>query len=49
MTERYTQGKTCALLNSEEKLIETQGWLLLKFFICLHNQLTSFKSYPIDV
>ena len=34
------KGKTCALLNSVQKFIEKQGWLLLTFFICLHNQLT---------
>ena len=34
------KGKTCALLNSVKKFIEKQGWLLLTFFICLHNQLT---------
>ena len=33
-------GKTCALLlNSAQKFIEIQGWMLLTFFICLHNQL----------
>ena len=35
-----THGRTCALL---KKLIELQGWLLLTFFICLLNQLSSFK------
>ena len=35
-----THGRTCALL---KKLIEMQGWLLLTFFICLLNQLSSFK------
>ena len=29
--------ETCALLNSVQKFIEKQGWLLLTFFICLHN------------
>ena len=38
MEERYSQ---CALL---KKIIEIQGWLLLTFFICLHNQLSSFNS-----
>ena len=28
----------CALLNSVQKFIEIQGWLLLTFFICLQNQ-----------
>ena len=31
-----------ALLNSVQKFIEIQGWLLLTFLICLHNQLSSF-------
>ena len=26
-------------LDSVQKFIEKQGWLLLTFFICLHNQL----------
>ena len=26
------------------KFIEVQGWLLLTFFMCLHNQLGSFNS-----
>ena len=29
-------------LNSVQNFIEIQGWLLLTFFICLHNQLSSF-------
>ena len=31
-------------LASVQKFIEIQGWLLLTFFICLHNQLNSFNS-----
>ena len=31
-------------LDSVQKFIETQGWLLLTFFMCLHNQLSSFNS-----
>ena len=30
--------ETYALLNSVQKFIEIQSWLLLTFFICLHNQ-----------
>ena len=30
-------------LESVQKFIEIQGWLLLTFFICLHNQLSSFN------
>ena len=36
--------KNFALLNSVQKFIEIKGWLLLTFFICLHNQLSSFNS-----
>ena len=43
-TLTISQGKTCALLNSVQKFIETQGWLPLTFFICLHNQLSSLNS-----
>ena len=42
-------GKTCALLNSVQKFIEIQGWLLLTFFICLHNQLSSFSSIVVQM
>ena len=31
-------------LASVQKFIEIQGWLLLTFFICLHNQLNSVNS-----
>ena len=31
-------------LDSVQKFIEIQGWLLRTFFIYLHNQLSSFKS-----
>ena len=31
-------------LDSVQKFIEIQGWLLLTFLICLHNQLSSFTS-----
>ena len=30
-------------LDSVQKFIEIQGWLLLTFFKCLHNQLSSFN------
>ena len=32
-----------------QKLIEIQGWLLLTFFIYLHNQLSSFNSIIIHM
>ena len=44
MNRFFIQGKTCVLLNSVQKFIEIQGWLLLTFFIYLHNQLSSFNS-----
>ena len=34
---------------SVQKFIEIQGWLLLTFFICLHNQLSSFNSIIVQV
>ena len=44
-----TYGRTCALLNSVQKFIEIQGWLHLTFFICLHNQLSSFISIIVQM
>ena len=34
-------GKRCVLLNSVQRMA---GWLLLIFFICLHNKLSSIHS-----
>ena len=31
-------------LDSVQKFIEIQGWLLLTFFIYLHNQISSFNA-----
>ena len=36
-------------LDSVQKFIETQGCLLLTFFICLHNQLSSFNSIIVQM
>ena len=36
-------------LDSVQKFIEKQGWLLLTFFICLHNQLSSFNSITVQM
>ena len=36
-------------LDSVQKFIQIQGWLLLMFFICLHNQLSSFNSIIIQM
>ena len=33
--------KNCILLNSVQEFIEIEAWLLLTFFICLHNQILS--------
>ena len=30
--------------DSVQELIEIEGWLLLTFFMCLHNHLSSFNS-----
>ena len=42
-------GRTCALLNSVQKFIQIQGWLLLTFFICLRSQLSSFNSIIVQM
>ena len=44
-----SHGRTCALLNSVQKFIKIQGWLLLTFFTCLHNQLNSFNSIIVQM
>ena len=44
-----SRGGTCTLLNSVQKSIETQGWLLLTFFICLQNQLSSINSIIVQM
>ena len=36
-------------LDSVQKFTEIQGWLILTFFICLHNQLSSFNSIIVQV
>ena len=36
-------------IDSVQKFIEIQGWLLLTFFICLHNQLSCFISIIVQM
>ena len=36
-------------MNSIQKFIEIQDWLLLAFSICLHNQLSSFSSIIVQM
>ena len=36
-------------LASVQKFIELYGWLLLTFFICLHNKLSSFNSIIVQM
>ena len=36
-------------IDSVQKFIEIQGWLLLTFFICFHNQLSSFNSIIVQM
>ena len=36
-------------LDSVQKFIETQDWLLLMLFICLHKQLFSFNSIMVQM
>ena len=37
-------GKNHVLLNSVQEFTETEAWLLLTFFIFLHNQLCSIHA-----
>ena len=37
-------GKNYVLLNLLQEFISIQAWLLLTFFICLHNKLNSTHS-----
>ena len=37
-------GKNCVLLNSVKEITEIEAWLLLIFFICLRNKLSSIHS-----
>ena len=39
-----THREKLVLLNSEQEFTRTEAWLLLAFFICLHNQLSSIHS-----
>ena len=36
-------------LDPVQKFIERQGWLLLTFFVSLHNQLSSFNSIIVQM
>ena len=36
-------------LDSVQELNEMQDWLLLTFFVCLHNQLCSFNSIIVQM
>ena len=36
-------------MNSVQKFIEIPGWLLMTFFICLQNQLSSFNSIVLQM
>ena len=37
-------GNHCVLLNSVQEFTENEAWLLLTFFTCLQNQLSSVQS-----
>ena len=39
--------QNCVLLNTVQELIEIETWLLLSFFTCLHNQLSSIDPIVI--
>ena len=36
-------------MNSVQKFIEMQGWLVLTFIVCLQNQLSSFDSIIVQM
>ena len=36
-------------LDSVQNIIEIRGWVLLTFFICLHNQLSFFNSIIVQM
>ena len=36
-------------LDSIQKFIEIEGWLLMTFFVCLQNQLSSFNSTMVQM
>ena len=44
VTFNDTHRENCVLLNSVQEFIEIEAWLLLIFFLCLHNQLISIHS-----
>ena len=48
-SEIYSKLTIQEELDSIQKFIEIHGWLLLTFFICLHNQLSSFNSIVVHI
>ena len=48
-SEIYSKLTIQEELDSIQKFIEIHGWLLLTFFMCLHNQLGSFDSIIVQV
>ena len=44
-----THREKLVLKRIHTKIFEMQGWLLLTFFICLHNQLSSFNSIIVQM
>ena len=42
-------GKNLCFTEFSTKFIEMQGWLLLTFFMCLHNQLSFFNSIIVQM
>ena len=41
--------KNCVLLNLVQELFDIEAWLLLTFFLCLHNQLISIHNQLISM
>ena len=44
-----TCKKNLCFAEFSTKFIKIKGWLLLTFFICLHNQLSSFNSITVQM
>ena len=44
-----TRKKKLCFAEFSTKLSEIQGWLLLTYFICLHNQLSSFNCIIVQM
>ena len=49
MEEHVSLNSCTESVDSVQEINETQGWLLLTVFTCLHNQLRSFNSIIVQM